>query len=75
MKYNNLAVIFEWFDVNGHKCLTRYKITEPMDRRDLRKRIKKSFAATGIRLDNRTIDFNLKHRSYKLYEGEDSPTS
>ena len=74
MKYSNRAVIFEWFDANGNKCLTRYKIIEPMDRRELRQRIKKSFAAAGIRVDNRTIDFNLKYRSYTLVEEEDPPS-
>lgn len=75
MKYNNIGVLFPWLDTDGNRCMTRFRIYNPTDRREIRRQVKKAFKGTGIKPDNRYIDFNLKHRAYQLVDGEATTNS
>ena len=75
MKIKNIGIIIPWMDPLGHRCMTRFKFTEEVDRRQARQLIKKAFKPTGIRLDNRQIDYYIKHRSYPLVDTENPSNS
>lgn len=70
MKLKNVGIIIPWEGTDGERHMTRFRYRGEVDRRQVRKDMRKAFKPLGIVVNSRTLDMFIAHRKYDLGIGE-----
>ena len=72
MRHKDVGIIIPWFDTEDKKHMTRFRFNGDVDRRRMRRMIRKYFTPMGIVMDNQLLNRFIKHRKYQLFEAPET---
>lgn len=67
MRYLNKGFIIPYETTEGEPALLRFRFYGSVDRRRVKRMIRKNFKPMGIRATNGQLNWLIKHRAYDIY--------
>lgn len=65
MRYcNGLAIMIPWLDANNQRNHSRFTFRGDVDRRRVRRQLRRAMNGIGVRPRKWWLDYYIKHRSY-----------
>ena len=66
MKIKNVGIMLPYETVDGERAMMRFRFRGEIDRRGVRRALRRYLTPLGIRVDNQTLNFYIRNRSYDL---------
>lgn len=67
MRFLNKGFIIPYQTTDGERAMVRFRFHGDVDRRRVRRELRKRFRPMGITIDNHTLNWLLRNRQYDIY--------
>lgn len=68
MRFKDVGVIIPYTDTDGEHAMIRFRFYGDVDRRRMRRMIRKQLGPLGIKPRAEVLDLYIMHRKYNIYE-------